>query len=367
MKKILILILIVIFCAQMAYSQRRVKDIANIKGMETKQLIGYGLVVGLDGSGDGRKSLFTVQSVTNMLMRLGITVPMDEIKLKNVASVIVTATIPPFATKGKWLDLTVSSLGDARSLEGGVLLMTPLKGTDNQIYAYGQGPVSIGGFNIETAGGEQIRKNYTLVGRVPEGAQLMLDTITEFITENKVGINIKDPDFTTASRLVTAINSKYNSEIAQALNAGEIIVMFPSDYQAPEKQIAFISELESLEIQTDNPARIVINERTGTIVIGEQVRIRPVAVAHGNLNIEIRSSPLISQPAPYSGGQTVVVPRTNTTVEAEDKRLLVIDNAANVQNVAKALNALGVKPRDLIAIFQALKKAGALHAELVLM
>jgi flagellar P-ring protein FlgI len=367
MKKLFCIAILSFLLNVSIFAQQRIKDISHIKGIESRQLIGYGLVVGLDGTGDGQKSQFTVQAVANMLMRLGITVTTEEIKLKNVASVIVTATVPAFAMKGSLLDVTVSSLGDAKSLEGGILLLSPLKGTDGQVYAYAQGAVSIGGFNIKSEGGEQFRKNYTLVGRVAESAQLLLDVAPEVFRDNKISIILKDPDFTTANQLSIVINQRFNSSIAVARTAGEIEITIPDEYKAPEKTISFLSEMEVLPIQTDRSARIVINERTGTIVIGEQVKISPVAVAHGNLNVEIRSSPIISQPSPMSGGITTVVPRTTTQVTTDNGRLLVIENAINVKDVARALNALGVTPRDLIAIFQALKQAGALNAELIVM
>lgn len=349
------------------YSQQRVKDIAAFKGVTSKRLIGYGLITGLDGTGDGRKSIFTTQAITNMLLRMGITTPSEQIRLKNVASVMVTANIPAFANKGMQLDVTISSLGDAKSLEGGVLLMTPLLGTDKLVYAYAQGPASIGGFNVQSGSGERIRKNYTLVGRVPGGGQLVRGLTPEILENNTIGIFLKNPDFTTAARLAKMINEKYNSPLATARNAGEVSISVPDEFQAPEKIVMFLSDLELLEVETDRVARIVINERTGTIVVGENVRVRPVAVAHGNLNVEIRSRPIVSQPGPFSSGETVVVPQTRTTVESEKGKVMVIENAANVKDIARALNALGVTPRDLIAIFQGLKQAGALNADLVIM
>lgn len=357
----------IILLPLLAFGQQRIKDIAGIRGVEERHLIGYGIVVGLDGTGDGRKSEFTIQAVTNMLMRMGITVPADQIRLKNVASVMVTATVPAFSNRGAQVDVTVSSMGDAKSLEGGILLMTPLNGTDTQVYAYAQGPVSLGGFNIETGTGERVRKNYALVGRVPSGGKLIRETQTEMVKENSLGVLLKQPDFTTAARIAEGINKKFNNEIAKALDAGEVSVSLPNEFQAPEKLISFVSQLESVAIETDRIAKIVINERTGTIVIGESVQVRPVAVAHGNLNIEIRSTPIVSQPNSFSQGETVVVPYTQTEVKTDDGKVMVIENAVNVKNVAQALNTLGVTPRDLIAIFQALKEAGALNAELVIM
>jgi len=368
MKKILLhFILAFILLHSLGFAQQRVKEIAAIDGMEGKQLIGYGLVVGLDGTGDSRRSLFTNQATANMLQRLGVTISAENIRLRNVASVMVTATIPAFASKGMATDVTVSSMGDARSLEGGVLLMTPLMGPDKTVYAYAQGPVSIGGFNVQTVSGERVRKNYTLVGRVPKGAQLINETITQIVKDNELGIQLKNPDFTTAFRLMQAINDFFNKKIATAKDAGEVIIKIPPEYQAQDRLVLFISEIELLEIQPDRVARIVINERTGTVVVGELVKIMPVAVAHGNLNLEIRSTPIVSQPPPFSSGETVVVPHTYTQVTTDNGQMMVIEGVANVRDVARALNALGVTPRDLIAIFQALKQAGAIDAELIIM
>ncbi|MDZ7260806.1 MAG: flagellar basal body P-ring protein FlgI [candidate division KSB1 bacterium] len=366
-KTVLITIVLLLIFPIFSQAGSRVKDIARIQGIEDKQLIGYGLVVGLDGTGDGRSSLFTIQSVTNMLLKFGITVPPEKIQIRNVASVMVTARLSPFVRKGTTVDVVVSSMGDASSLEGGVLLLTPLLAGDGTVYAHAQGPVSIGGFNIETIGGERIRKNYALVGRVPDGAVVEEDISTTLFSEQTMRIGLKEPDFTTANRLATAINEKFRQNIAVAQDAAEILVTIPSSYQDSSRRVEFIALIEALEITPDQVARVVINERTGTIAIGENVRIAKAAVSHGNLSIEIAARPVISQPFPFSQGETVVVPQTETQVSAERARLMVIEETASVGDVAKALNALGVTPRDMIAIFQALKLAGALQAELIIM
>jgi len=345
----------------------RIKDIAKIQGLRGTQLIGYGLVVGLDGTGDGRRSLFTIQSVTNMLKRFGITVPQHRVRLENVAAVMVTAQIPPFMKVGSRVDVIVSSLGDATSLEGGTLLLTPLFGPDGTLYAMAQGPVSIGGFNVETIGGERVRKNYTLVGRVPEGATVEKEIPQDFVKDQKLSLVLENPDFTTANRLAQAINQDLGKHIAVPVDAAQVTVNIPPDYQNPGGIVDFISRVESLEITPDEVARVVVNERTGTIIVGEKVTISTVAVSHGNLSIEITTIPVISQPPPFSKGKTVVVPQTETRVTTEEARMMVIEQTASVKDVAYALNALGVTPRDIIAIFQALKEAGALKAELIIM
>jgi flagellar P-ring protein precursor FlgI len=345
----------------------RVKDIATVQGLQDVQVIGYGLVVGLDKTGDGRGSVFTVQSMANMLARMGIIVPAEAIRPKNVAAVMVTADIGPFARRGNRVDVLVSSLGDATSLEGGTLLMTPLSGKDGQVYAYAQGPVSTGGFNIETAGSSRTRKNYTLVGRVPDGAILEVSLGAAMIEENQLGLTLHQPDFTSAVRLAEAVNRTFGDSTATVGDAATVLVFLPEPYRSGGSPAPFIAQLETLDIAPDQVARVVVNERTGTIIVGENVRIATVAVAHGNLTIEINTTPVISQPNAFSKGETVVAPLTETTVSQETPTVTVMQQTASVQEVATALNALGVSARDIIAIFQALKRAGALQAELVIM
>jgi len=345
----------------------RIKEIAQLQGTRQVQILGYGLVVGLDGTGDSRQSLIANQSVRNMLKHFAITVPAKRMNVRNVAAVIVTANILPFVKVGSRIDVIVSSLGDATSLEGGTLLLTPLMGPDGQIYARAQGAVSIGGFNINTIGGEKVRRNYALVGRVPAGAVLEKEIKQNFTDGNSISIILRNPDFTTADRIAKQVNQTFGNGIAVAKDAAQIVVTIPADYKADGKMVEFVSAIESLEIEPDQIAKVVVNERTGTVVIGENVTVSPVAISHGNLNVQISAMPIISQPAPFSRGQTVVVPQTQTNVETEKSKVMVMENATNVQQIAKALNALGVTSRDIIAIFQALKEVGALKAELIIM
>ena len=345
----------------------RIKEIAQLQGTRQVQILGYGLVVGLDGTGDSRQSLIANQSVRNMLKHFAITVPAKRMNVRNVAAVIVTANILPFVKVGSRIDVIVSSLGDATSLEGGTLLLTPLMGPDGQIYARAQGAVSIGGFNINTIGGEKVRRNYALVGRVPAGAVLEKEIKQNFTDGNSISIILRNPDFTTADRIAKQVNQTFGNGIAVAKDAAQIVVTIPANYKADGKMVEFVSAIESLEIEPDQIAKVVVNERTGTVVIGENVTVSPVAISHGNLNVQISAMPIISQPAPFSRGQTVVVPQTQTNVETEKSKVMVMENATNVQQIAKALNALGVTSRDIIAIFQALKEVGALKAELIIM
>ena len=345
----------------------RIKDIAQIQGLSAIQVVGYGLVVGLDGTGDSRQSLIANQSVRNMMKHFGVTLPARRMRLRNVAAVTVTATLRPFTQKGARVDVQVASMGDASSLEGGVLLLTPLMGNDGQVYVQAQGAVSIGGFNIRTMGGEQVRKNYALVGRVPMGGVVLKNVNPVQFGRDSLVVNLQEPDFTTVMRVASVINKQFGREVAVPQNAAQLVLAIPPEYRGVPKQIEFLSTIESLEVTPDLNARVVVNERTGTIVVGKNVTVSEAAVAHGSLSVEISATPIISQPAPFSQGQTVVVPQTQTQVTTEKANMLVVPESASVQDIATALNALGVTPRDLIAIFQALKEAGALHAELVIM
>ncbi len=343
----------------------RAKELVRIQGLRSTRLVGYGLVVGLDGTGDSQRSLVALQTATNMLRRFGINIPAGRIRLKNIAAVMVTAQVPPFLPEGSTVDVVVSSIGDAKSLEGGTLLLSPLVDENGTLFAHAQGAVSIGGFNIESIGGDRIRKNYTLVGRVPNGATLVKSNNNVDFSDSELTFSLKDPDFTTAVRLAEAINRKFGADIAVARNAAQIRTTVPDEYKPKISQ--FVSIIENLEVEPDVAARVVVNERTGTVVVGDHVSLSPVAIAHGNLRIEIQTTPVVSQPAPFSQGKTVVVPQTQTTVTDSGGRLLFVQKSANVRDVARALNALGVSPRDIVAIFQALKEAGALKAELIIM
>jgi flagellar P-ring protein precursor FlgI len=352
--------------------QARIKDIASFQGMQSMQLVGYGLVLGLDGTGDRSSgatgAIFTVQSVTNMLEKFGITVPVEKLRVRNVAAVMVTADLAPFMNAGSRMDVTVASLGDAKSLEGGVLLTTPLLGNDSEIHVMAQGPLSIGGFNIESGDGEKVRMNYALVGRVPNGGIIQQPLAFQFDPSQPLGVMLRKPDFTTSVRIAEKINAYFSTDLASPSNAATVTINWPVSVRGDGDMIKFISEIEALQVQQDRAARVVINERTGTIVAGGEVNISEIMVSHGNLTIHTKRTPLISQPAPFSErGRTVVSGMSETTVQIDEARTVVISNTVTVSDIASALNQLGVKPRDIIAIFQAVKEAGALQAELVIM
>lgn len=321
--------------------------------------------MGLDGTGDSKRSIFAIQSATNMMKKFGLAVSSQRISLKNIAAVMVTAEVDPFLPAGSQIDVLVSSIGDAKSLEGGTLVMTPLSDARGQQLAQAQGPVSIGGFNIESSGGDRIRKNYVHVGRVPDGATLVRASSVSALPDSALFYNLKQPDFTTAFRMAQVINAKAGNDVAVAINAVQIKINIPSNYASREME--FISIIENLEVEPDVKARVVVNERTGTIVVGENVRLSPVAIAHSNLRIEIQSTPVISQPSPLSGGRAVVAQQTQTAAKDNGGRLLYVEDSANLKDVAAAMNAIGVSPRDVVAIFQALKQAGALKADLIIM
>ena len=364
MKKLLtVLVLISLFTSEI-YSQR-IKDIAYFSGENSVQVIGYGLVVGLAGTGDSYRTSFTVQSITSMLKRFGITVPQTDLKTKNVAAVMVTATLESFLKEGASFDINVSSLGDASGLQGGLLLMTPLSGSDGRVYGLGQGPVSTGGYDINTPSGGRVAKNHSLTGRVPRGGILKIPLSTDSLSPNELIVYVRTPDFTTANNIVTAINTKFGNDVAKALDPSEIKVAIPQANQ--NNLIGFISELESLNVQTDYVAKVVLNERTGTVVAGSNVRIAPVTISHGGLNISVKSYPIISQPGAFSNGTTQFFNNLVPTATQDTTKAIAIQGASNVQEVAAALNSLKVSPRDIIAIFQALKESGALTAELEIM
>ncbi|MDD2319089.1 MAG: flagellar basal body P-ring protein FlgI [Geobacteraceae bacterium] len=341
----------------------RIKDIASFDGVRDNQLIGYGLVVGLNGSGDSDQTKFPVQTLTNLLERSGVSIRRTDITVKNIAAVMVTATLPPLAKQGTRLDVLVSSMGDAKSLAGGTLLMTPLKGGDGQIYAVAQGAISTSSFSY---GGQaaSTQKNHPTAGRVPEGALVERELPYVLSNRSQLRLNLHRPDFTTASRIASVINGRFQGSIATCKDPGSVVLSVPDKYQG--NTVEFAAALESLQVQPDMPAKVVLNERTGTIVIGNDIRISTIAVAHGNLTLTIKETPKVSQPEPFSrGGETVVVPRTTVKVnEEKGNGLFIVKEGANIGDVVKALNAIGVTPRDLIGIMQAIKAAGALQGEL---
>lgn len=355
-----IIILLVMFADAFAAPAVRIKDIARVDGVRNNQLTGYGLIIGLAGTGDSDKTIFTAQSISSMLKTFGVTVSPAQFKVKNVAAVMVTATLPPFIQPGNTLDVTVSSLGDAKSLQGGTLLMTPLKAANGAVYAVAQGPVSIGGFSV-SAGGSSASKNFSTVGRVPSGALVEREVPTAITDGETLNMILQQPDFTTASRVSKAINAHFG-EISGAKDAGTVTIGIPGYYLG--NIVGFVAVLEDLLVVPDTVAKVVINERTGTIVMGSDVGISEVAVAHGNLQIRIKTGTDVSQPPPFSRGSTVVTPTTDIEVEESPASLMVLPSSTNVGDVVKALNAAGATPRDIIAILQAMKTAGALHAEL---
>jgi len=339
----------------------RIKDIASIKGVRSNQLVGYGLVVGLDGTGDGKKANFTIQSMVSMLDKMGITVNADDIKVKNVAAVMVTADLPPFAKVGSQIDALVSSIGDAQNLQGGTLLLTPLRAVNGQVYALAQGPVNTGGFAAEGAGAS-VRKNFPTVGRLIGGVSVEREIEADFNSRTSLTLSLQQPDFTTAARVSDAINALFYDQIASAGDSGTVHVQVPTAYIG--NVVELMAKIEKLEVLPDQRARVVINERTGTVVMGENVRISTIAIAHGNLSIVVKENFEVSQPPPFSKGQTVVTPDTRLSIKEGEAQLVMLPGGTSIGEVVNALNALGVSPRDLIAIFQAIKAAGALQAEL---
>lgn len=342
----------------------RIKELAQLEGVRSNQLIGYGLVVGLNGTGDSEDTQFTTQSLVNMMERLGVTVSPDKVEVDNVAAVVVTATLPPFSRAGNNIDVDVSSIGDADNLAGGTLLMTPLKAADGKYYAVAQGPLVVGSLGL-SGRAARVQKNHPTSGRIPGGALVEREVPFVFGEKPELKYRLKDSDFTTVSRMSEAVNRHFGSSIARSLDAGQMQVQVPTAYR--NRVVDFVSELERLNVTPDTVARIVVNEKTGTIVMGEGVRISTVAVSHGNLNLMISEHATVSQPSPFSEGQTVVIPETQVGLAEDEGNLVVLEQGVSIGDVASALNAIGATPRDLIAIFQAIKAAGALYADLVVL
>jgi flagellar P-ring protein precursor FlgI len=337
----------------------RLKDLVAVEGVRDNQLIGYGLVVGLAGTGDRRQTMFSAQSLTNLLERMGVTVPPTAIRVTNTAAVLVTATLPAFAQPGARIDTTVAAIGDAANLQGGILVLTSLRGADGQVYAVAQGPVVTGGFSGGRGGNSQT-VNHPTVGRTPNGA-IVERPAPSVAPKGSVRLQLRQSDFTTSARIVESIQKRFQGA-AKAESAGVVSVTIPPEYAA--RATEFVAELENLAVDADRPARVVVNERTGTIVLGKDVRIQPVAILHGNLNVEIQTSYAVSQPAPLSQGTTEVVPQTTVTAKEEKARNVVLKQGATVEELVRALAAIGSTPRDVIAILQNLRSAGALEAEI---
>lgn len=347
-------------------SKVRIKDMADFQDKQEIELIGYGLVIGLDGTGDGINTKFTTTALVNMVQRMGLTVDPAKVKVKNVAAVMVTGKLSSQQVSGSYLDVTVSSIGDAKSLQGGVLLITPLSGSDGIARVTAQGAVSIGGFNVQVDEGNKIVNNYTLVGRVPNGGRVTHALAPTKGTERQVIMSLNEPDLTTAQRITDAINIEFGLT-SYVLDGGTIRLEIPDSLGDPTIRSRFLSDIGQMEVIPDTRARVVINERTGTIVSGEHVMIDPVAIASGNITVHIQSKPIISQPESFSQGQTVVTSEPTINVTQEKARVVELAGCVQLSQVADALNRIGAAPRDIIAIFQALKQAGALRAELVIL
>lgn len=348
------------------HAASRIKDLADFEGVRSNVLIGYGLVVGLNGTGDSlRNAVFTQESLVAMLERLGVSTRGVNLNTKNVAAVMVTATLPPFARQGSRIDATVSAMGDAKSLLGGTLLATPLLGADGEVYAVAQGALAIGGFEAQGQA-QSVTRGVPTSARLPAGALVEREVPFALDSLPELRLALRNPDFTTAQRMAAAINARIAGAPARALDSTTVRLAVPAAYRG--RTAALLSEIEQLPVEPDNPARIVIDERSGIIVIGDKVRISRVAVAQGNLTVRITETPQVSQPNPLGGGETVVVPRTNVEVDTEpERKLVVLETGATLDALVDGLNALGVGPRDMIAIIQAIKAAGALQAEIEVM
>jgi flagellar P-ring protein precursor FlgI len=343
----------------------RIKDIATIDGVRSNQLVGYGLVVGLDGTGDRTtQAPFTGQSLENMLTQFGVTIPPDvRVRVANVAAVMVTADLPAFARPGQEVDVTVSSIANADSLRGGTLVMTPLKGADGGVYAMAQGNLIVGGLDAEGDDGSRITVNVPSVGRIPGGATVERKVRSGLGAAGPVTLNLNEADFTTATRITSVINEALGSGTAEPVDAGAVRVDAPSQ---KADRIPFIAALETLEVTPgEAPARVIVSARTGTVIIGQQVEITPAAVSHGSLVVRVTERPQVSQPGAFSEGETVAVPRSQVEVTQEGRRMFEFDPGVTLQSLVDAVNRVGAAPGDLVAILQGLKKAGALHAELV--
>jgi flagellar P-ring protein FlgI len=360
----------------------RIKDITTIQGIRSNQLFGYGLVIGLNGSGDKGGTGFTIQGLVNMLEKMGVHVTAADVKVSNVAAVMVSATLHPFARVGKKLDITLSSIGDARSLQGGTLLLTPLKGVDGKVYALAQGALSIGGFSAGGADGGGVTKNHPTVGRISGGATVEKEVPLSLAGKRDLNMMLNHPDFVTVSRLAGVINLRFGDELARPVDSGSLNIKVPDAYH--NNVASLLAEMGELEVTPDTVAKVLVSEKTGTVVIGENVRILTVAVAHGNLSIQINENKNVSQPQGFApgapaggaptqtadgsivapGGNTVVTPESDVSVKEEKNRLLLVPKGGTIRDLVRALNAIGVSPRDLITILQTMKAAGALQVEI---
>lgn len=362
----LVLMLAGTFVAEQAYADR-VKDLASVAGVRNNQLVGYGLVVGLNGTGDQTtQAPFTVQGIVNMLTQFGVTVPTGvRMQLKNVAAVTIHADLPPFAKPGQKIDITIASIGNAKSLRGGSLLMAPLRGADGNVYALAQGNLVVGGFGASGNDGSSVTVNIPSAGRIPNGATVERAVPSDFLTRETIVLNLNVPDFTTSNRLASQINATMGEGTAQSLDAVSVAVRAPVD---ASQRTAFVAALESLEVEPgETQARVIVNSRTGTVVIGSNVRVTPAAVSHGSLVVTISERPFVSQPvAPFSNaGETVALPDSEVSITQEDASMFLFEPGTSLDEIVQAVNRVGAAPGDLVAILEALKQAGALRAELV--
>ncbi len=355
-----------LFLAGSASANSRIKDLASIEGVRENQLVGYGLVVGLNGTGDTlNNSPFTKQSLTSMLERLGVNTRGTNLRTANVAAVMVTANLPPFSTQGTRIDITVSALGDSKSLQGGTLLVTPLLGADGEVYAVGQGAVAISGFTAE-GDAAKVTRGVPTVGRIANGAVIEREIEFALKGQTVLRLALRNPDFTTAKRIAAAINDFLGSSSAEPTDPSTVAIQIPANYRG--NMIKLLTEVELLRVEPDQRARIVIDERSGIIVMGKDVRVSTVAIAQGSLTVSISESPIVSQPQAFSNGQTTVVPRTNIKVDSsEGKQLGIVKETVTLKELVDGLNALGIGPRDMISILQAIKAAGALQADIEVM
>jgi flagellar P-ring protein precursor FlgI len=339
----------------------RLKELVSIEGVRDNQLVGYGLVVGLNGTGDRRQTMFSAQSLTNMLQRMGVTVDPTLITVKNTAAVMVTGALPAFAQPGLKIDVTASSLGDSSNLQGGLLVLTSLKGADGQVYAVAQGSIVTGGF-VAGRGGANQTLNHPTAGRIPEGATIERASPSPDLS-TRIKLQLRDMDFTTASRIAAVLNTTYGPEkpVARAENGRTVSISIPAAWA--NRTADFVANLENLTVESDRPSRVVINERTGTIVMGKNVRVAPVAIMHGNLSVEVQTTLVVSQPGPLSSGTTQVVPQDKVAATEERSKNVILKDGATVEDLVRALNAIGSTPRDIIAILESLRAAGALDCE----
>lgn len=381
-----VMVLLVVECRPAESWAVRLKEISSIEGVRGNPLVGYGLVVGLQGTGDQNNTQFTVHSLSNMLQRMGIRVPPEAIKVKNVAAVMATALLPPFVRQGQRIDVQVSSIGDAKSLQGGTLLLTPLRGPDGEVYAVAQGPVTVGGFTFAGASGGRVQQNHPTVGIVANGGIVEKEPPVGFYNNQAFRLILHRDDFTTAQRAALALNQKLGNGVAKCIDGRTIELVLPPQFQG--RPAEFLAAAESIELQPDASGKVIIDERTGTVIMGEKVRIDPVAVAQGGLTVIIKETPEVVPAAPFSprppqgsapstgattgadmapGGQTVVVPRSDVQVQEKGQGVTLLSSGVTIGELVRALNAIGANPRQLITILQAIHRAGALHAQLEVM